>query len=125
MPRTTVVARLVFNRLPEIAESLQPRASQVVRKTASDLLAHAESNLPDSSGRGVDTGNLKNSYQIGDADNIFEMKPGSTKAVVGTSVEYAVYVEYGTRKMAAIPHLTPAVEAVRPGFEAAMQELLK
>jgi isopropylmalate/homocitrate/citramalate synthase len=33
--------------------------------------------------------------------------------VVGTTVEYSVYVEFGTSKMAAQPYLRPAVEAAR------------
>lgn len=37
----------------------------------------------------------------------------STTWVVGTSVEYSVYVEVGTSKMAAQPYLRPAVETVR------------
>ncbi|NVM21307.1 MAG: HK97 gp10 family phage protein [Desulfobacterales bacterium] len=30
--------------------------------------------------------------------------------IVGTNVQYAVYVEYGTRKMSAKPYLRPALE---------------
>jgi hypothetical protein len=33
--------------------------------------------------------------------------------VVGTNVSYSVYVEFGTRHMAAQPYLRPAVEHVR------------
>ena len=39
-----------------------------------------------------------------------------TTAYVGPSVEYAVYVELGTSKMAAQPYLTPAVNAVANGL---------
>lgn len=37
--------------------------------------------------------------------------------VVGTNVEYSVYVEFGTYKMAAQPYLRPAVEAARRRFD--------
>lgn len=49
----------------------------------------------------VDTGNLRNSIT-----NKIEM--GEKSAYIGTNVEYAPYVELGTRKMAAQPFLTPA-----------------
>lgn len=35
---------------------------------------------------------------------------GSAKWVVGTNVEYAVYVEFGTSRLAAQPYLRPAAE---------------
>ena len=109
MAKSFVVAELKFNRLPQITAALRPKASQIVRKTAADVEARAKSIVP------VDTGNLKNSIQT-------EMESDLT-AVVGTNVEYAPYVEYGTYKMAARPYLGPAAEAVRPGFEAAMKAL--
>ena len=49
---------------------------------------------------------------------------GPTTAHVFPDVAYGVYVEYGTHRMAARPYLTPAAEAARPGFVAAMSKLL-
>lgn len=40
---------------------------------------------------------------------------GKLDAVVGSAVEYAVYQEFGTRKMSAQPFLRPAVEIVTQG----------
>ena len=37
---------------------------------------------------------------------------GNAEYVVGTNVEYAVYVEFGTSKMQAQPYLRPAAERV-------------
>jgi hypothetical protein len=37
---------------------------------------------------------------------------GEAEYVVGTNVEYAVYVEFGTSKMEAQPYLRPAAERV-------------
>lgn len=37
---------------------------------------------------------------------------GEAEYVVGTNVQYSVYVEFGTSKMAAQPYLRPAVEDV-------------
>ncbi len=51
----------------------------------------------------VDTGNLRNSITHTTEDN------GHT-VVIGTSVEYAPYVELGTRRMKGRPYLRPAIE---------------
>ena len=108
----TVAAVLKSDKLDKIAADLRPRASEIVRKTAADIEARAKTTVP------VDTGNLKNSIQT-------EMEPDSTEAIVGTAVNYSVYVEYGTRRMAAKPYMTPAAEAARPAFEAAMKTLIE
>ena len=52
----------------------------------------------------VDTGTLRNSYT-----HVVEEGRGQTKATIGTNVEYAPYVELGTRKMNSRPHLRPAI----------------
>lgn len=49
----------------------------------------------------VDTGNLRDSYDYAVDGDVVR---------IGTNTEYAPYVELGTRKMNAQPHLRPAVE---------------
>jgi len=49
----------------------------------------------------VDTGRLRGSINT--------RKCGSTCRSIGTSVEYAQYVEFGTRRMQAQPFLRPAL----------------
>lgn len=49
----------------------------------------------------VDTGRLRNSIT-------HTVNGGEKAAYIGTNVEYARYVELGTRKMAAQPYLRPA-----------------
>jgi HK97 gp10 family phage protein len=44
-------------------------------------------------------------------------KPDDNEVFVGPCVEYGIYQEFGTSKMAAQPYLTPAVEAIRAKFE--------
>lgn len=44
--------------------------------------------------------------------------------IVADGVEYGLNVEMGTTRMSAQPFMVPAVEAVRPGFEAAFKEKL-
>ena len=53
-------------------------------------------------------------------------KPSSDYiAHVGSAVEYAIYVEFGTSRTTAQPFLVPAAEAVRDQFNARWQELFK
>lgn len=102
---------ITYNRLNDLRSELHAEASRVVRKTARDIEAGAKSIVP------VDTGNLKNSIQVTEQDDL--------NATIGTHVEYAAYVEYGTHRMAAQPYLTPAAERARPSFNEAMERLLK
>lgn len=132
MAKPLVVTKIVFNKLPELQGELRRQASAAVRKAAHDIEAHAKDVVP------VDTGNLKNSIQAS--------MEGELTAVVAVGAEYGVYVEFGTGArgaasnierpegiryssdwagMPAQPYLTPAAEAVRPSFEAAMRDLLK
>lgn len=98
------------NKLGRIAAHLKPLASQVVRKAALDVEAHAKTLVP------VDTGALSNSIQA--------ETTGDLSAVVAAGMEYAPYVEYGTSHGPAQPYLTPAADAVRPGFIAAVKAML-
>lgn len=52
----------------------------------------------------VDTGRLRSSIGVNFED-------GGLAADVGSNVEYAPHVEFGTVNMAAQPYLTPALEA--------------
>jgi HK97 gp10 family phage protein len=40
---------------------------------------------------------------------VVEATPGEGDGLVGTATEYAIYVEFGTRRMEAQPYLRPAV----------------
>lgn len=64
----------------------------------------------------VDTGNLRNS--------ISHAASGDS-AYIGTNVEYAPYVEFGTRKMAAQPYLKPAAEGHAAEYKAIAETYLK
>jgi HK97 gp10 family phage protein len=110
MAKLIITARLTVDKFPELSQKAHEQIRQVLRKAAFDVEAHAKKVVP------VDTGNLRNSIQSSFPDEFV--------AVVGTHVEYAPYVEFGTYKMAARPYLMPAVEKVRPGFTAAMKRIL-
>ena len=49
---------------------------------------------------------------------------GIATASVDVGASYGIYQEYGTYKMATHPFMTPAAEAVRPSFMAAMRQLV-
>jgi len=63
----------------------------------------------------VDTGAYRRS--------IGTQKQGDADYAVLSSLEYPIYLEYGTRFMAPRPSMTPAVEEERPRFETALRGL--
>lgn len=65
----------------------------------------------------VDTGNLRNSITHKQMDENTE--------VIGTNVEYAPYVELGTRKSKAQPYLRPAAENHSAEYKSIMEHELK
>ena len=65
----------------------------------------------------VDTGNLRNSITHAQEDEKTE--------VIGTNVEYASYVEFGTVKMKARPYLRPAAENHSAEYKAIIENELK
>lgn len=90
------------------------RAARVVRRSAAQVEALSKQNAP------VDTGNLRNSITtIMQGDGRF----ATMQASIGPTAHYGGYVEYGTSRMAPQPYLGPALDAVKPEFEAAMREL--
>lgn len=69
----------------------------------------------------VDTGLLRSSIR-----SYVEDDGGDQTAVIGTNVEYAAYVEFGTSKTKAQPYLKPAAENHSAEYMAIIQaQLLK
>lgn len=64
----------------------------------------------------VDTGRFRNSvnYQVGEDD-----------VTVGSGVEYAEWLEAGTRKMAARPTLRPTFEEYRDSYKNIAEQVMK
>lgn len=64
----------------------------------------------------VDTGFLRN--------NIFVEHDGRWARLIVASAEYAVFVEYGTRYVAAQPFLAPAARSYQRDFRVACQQAI-
>lgn len=95
------------NLFGRIIGGMEQRAGVIVRKAALDIQAQAIRMAP------VDTGTLRNSIQAR------KVRPFAWEVTVGA--EYGVYVEWGTRFMAAQPYFRPAITKVQPEFVAAMR----
>jgi HK97 gp10 family phage protein len=65
----------------------------------------------------VDTGFLRNSIGV--------LSVSSREAVVGTGAEYGVYLEMGTRRMAARPFMRPALEENRGRIAGLIRDALR
>lgn len=94
--------RIVYNHLPKLGRELPPKCNQTVQKAALKCETYAKDVCP------VDTGALRNSIEAHSVDaNTWEIAPHT---------EYAIYVEFGTRKMAARPYMRPAAEKIRKEY---------
>lgn len=89
----------------------QVRSAAVVRKTATDCEARAKENIVRMDA--VDTGATLNSVGV-------DMET-EHRGVVGPTTEYSPYIEWGTYKMPPRPFMGEAVDAVEPGFYAALE----
>lgn len=125
-----------YNHLPQITAQIRPSVSTVVRKTAFDLEADVKKEMRSpKSGRSyrrgggihvasapgeapaVDLGQLINSIQTQHLTDL--------TSTVGTNVNYATPLEYGSRKMAPRPVWRPVAERLRPLFIEAITQLLQ
>lgn len=82
-----------------------------VKRSALAVEAGAKRRAP------VDTGRLRSSIA-------HQVEEGGLSAVVGTNVEYAAHVEFGTRRQRAQPYLVPALEEERQRFYARLRSAL-
>lgn len=99
----------VMNRLPASMAALEPQVLDAVRKTAADIKADAQNRAP------FRTGNLRGSGYF--------RRSGALSYRIGFSAEYMLYVELGTRYMAARPFLIPAWNRARFALMNAMRRI--
>lgn len=98
--------RVVLDRLPQIVGRAQAAIHQAVDETLTAIEQDVKGGGPHAAP--YRTGNLRRSYH--------KVITGPAQGEVGNDPQvahYAVYVEYGTRRMAPRPHLVPAAEAQR------------
>ncbi|MCA1596068.1 MAG: hypothetical protein LC772_06555 [Chloroflexi bacterium] len=135
-PKITFNVKL--NRIGTAAGAVHAMLGLIVRKTCFDIEGVAKQNAA------VDTGAMRASiYSVvegqdgsGDADAAAlaanpkaELLPKPDLTVdtmngfVAVGASYAGYIEYGTTRAPAQPFLSPAVDQVRPSFEAAASQL--
>ena len=98
----------VAEQLAAAGARTETMARMAVAKTAKDLERIAKTFVP------VDTGALKNSISAASS---------GTTATIGPTMEYAPYVEFGTRRMAQRAFMGPALDRVAPDFQEAMEQI--
>lgn len=93
-----------------IGSQLSAALHDLGTKLAHDIEAQDKTNIV--AVGAVDTGALLNSTAAREV--------GDLTWAIGSSVNYDIYVELGTRFVPARPHLIPALEMVKPSIEAAV-----
>ncbi len=106
-----------FNGVNQLVGALKKRANlndvkNVVKLNGSEMQRNTQRKAP------VDTGNLKRLI-------VYRSEDGGFTARVRSEAEYAPYPEYGTRFMAAIPHIRPAYHEQKRKFINDMKRLMK
>ena len=101
--------RALAAALRQQAAAIPAKVDQVTRAHGLQAAAIGQSNAPG------DTG----AHRAGIGMDML----GLAHVEVGASSEYAPYLEYGTYKMAARPHIIPGVESVVPAWVAAIEAI--
>ena len=116
-------ATKVIAALGAAGPRVRKAASREVVRAALRVQAEAKANTP------VDTGRLRNSIAVADneagLDAVGMLSPDTLSAVVGTNVEYAIYVHNGTSRVAGRPFLFNAWEAERAVFAANLRSAVR
>jgi HK97 gp10 family phage protein len=107
-----VTITIKFDRFPEIAAAMPERASQVVRKASFDIEGQAKNRCP------IETGALHDSI-------LTKFENNGLTGIIAPHMDYATFVEFGTKRMSAKPYMLPAAEAVAPAYIAAMKQMLQ
>ena len=95
MSKLEIDSRAFLASLDKYQEDVLEGLQKYIEKAALTLEKNAKQNCP------VDTGKLRASITT---------EVGNLEAEVGTNVEYALYVEFGTSKQSAQPFMRPALD---------------
>lgn len=124
------MTRILYDtrNLDRLIANLPGNTEEVIKSVSFQVEAIAKRLAP------VDTGALRNSIYVRFSDSnpsttvTVEELPKPTNqfsAVIGPSVEYAIYVELGTSFMSAQPYLLPALREVEQQLEQYFRKLTK
>jgi len=91
-----VEMRVVFNKLPAVPGAVNKGVGAAFQALGPQLLSSMQGRTP------VDTGELRASETATATAKSLTLRAGT---------DHAVYVEFGTRKMAAQPYMRPTIEA--------------
>lgn len=125
--------------LLKISPTFRAEATKAVNRTAGAIKAQAISSILRNHTSGitykkkdpdrVHTASTPGSPPNNDtgllAGRIRHVETGTPSATVEVNAEYAKWLEFGTRNMAARPFLTPAVESNRAKYDTAIEVALK
>jgi len=109
--KTGVTVIVKSNHLPEMPAQIRTAVVGEVKRATFDVEAKAKAKVP------VRTGTLRRSIH-----SVFSN--GGLTGIVGPSVLYGKFVEFGTRRAGARPYMRPAAEQVLPGFADAVKRAL-
>lgn len=109
MPAPGATVKFDDHKLRTIVSRAPGLVTAVLDKTGFDVVRLAQNRVP------VDTGATKNSIRSR-VVNVFSRR-------IGPSTSYAIFLEFGTFRMAARPFMVPALNAVRAPFIAAMSAI--
>lgn len=99
-----------FNHWAEVAEALTPALEEAATEATEAIAADARSHAP------VRSGELRDSIAVQPGDS------GLSKLIV-VGAPYGIYVEFGTRFMAAEPFLLPALETGGAAMDTALEKV--
>ena len=104
--------RAVIANLNKMSDELKSRLRTAVKVSAHRIKADAKRRVPVSE---INHEHLRDT--IGVKTYGYTDKRQSIVALIGTNVEYARYVEFGTKKRKAKPYMYPAANAEVPKFQ--------
>lgn len=110
---------VVESHLGEVLNAKNEQLLTAITAVAIQAHNHAKLNL-EHDPRRIDTGNLRNSI-----DYEAEIDGNVAEAIIGTNVEYAPYVHFGTSKMEPNRFLQNAVAENTEEFRAIVEQYLK
>lgn len=105
-----------------VGSDMQKALNTCALKVERDIKANMSPNGPSAPGEApaVDTGRLRASIT-----HRIEHDGGESVAYVGTNVEYAPHLEFGTKRMAPRPFMVPAIERNREWIKNKLKSVVK